>query len=127
MKANWGWSVSCAGLCVVFLAGVCGERCWGSSSSDSGVFTDSERVARFLDNSPDAAVRLLEGVLSREQGATLEKAMFPEASMDEKRQAYKEIDMALSRIGVNADDSLRKGVAERIESLASESNKEEER
>ncbi len=112
------WALAVGGLLVswaVVLAGaVTTEHVAGQTEAR---FSDPERVQLFLDNHPDAAVKLLESVLSQEQAAALEKAMFPEPSEDEKRSAYETVQATLKRIGLGADDALQQTVSARIESL----------
>ena len=112
------WALALGGLwvsCAVVWAGaVTTEHVAGQTEVH---FSDPERVQLFLDNHPDAAVKLLESVLSQEQVTALEKAMFPEPSEDEKRSAYETVQATLKRIGLGADDALLQNVSARIESL----------
>jgi hypothetical protein len=107
-----GVCVSCATFCVIALA----------SESDKGTsqtrFADRERVQQFLNNRPDAAVRLLETVLTQEQADALERAMFPEPANDERRSAYEQVQTMLRRVGLGSDDALVQDISARIESLA---------
>ena len=116
------WALTVGGLwvlCAVVLAGAATtEHVAGQTEAH---FSDPERVQLFLDNHPDAAVKLLESVLSQEQVTALEKAMFPEPSEDEKRSAYEAVQATLKRIGLGADDALRQTVSARIESLGTAS------
>jgi hypothetical protein len=124
MRKQIGAVVIC-GLALI-LGGVwasCGAFRSVAFAADSGQderhphFTDPERVQQFLDNRPDAAVKLLESVLSQEQVDALEKAMFPEPGNDERQSAYEQVQTILKRIGLGSDDALVQGVSARIESL----------
>jgi len=112
-------------MAALVLVGVwlaCAALCAVASDADkdekTAAFSDPERVAQFLDNSPSEAVRLLETVLSQEQIDALEQAMFPAPSKDEQRNAYAKVESTLKRIGLAGDDTLLRAVSARIESLA---------
>ena len=90
-------------------------------------FSDPERVAQFLDNSPSAAVGLFEAVMSQEQIDAVERAMFPEASKEEQEDAYAKVETVLKRLGLAGDDALLKAVSARKASLSAVSGVSEER
>lgn len=68
-------------------------------------FRDTRAVAERLNNNPGQIVSLMEGILTPDQVASFEDALFPAADEATRRRALEEARTILVRAGVPSEDS----------------------
>lgn len=68
------------------------------------LFGNREEVVERFHNNPDRIVALVEGVLSDEQVASIEEALFPQPSEEERKEALEAARRILVRVGIQSDD-----------------------
>lgn len=71
----------------------------GAGNGGTARFSDPERLAALMDSAPERVMHVLEGVLSEEQVAQVETALFPEASTWQKVRALEQARKELVRAG----------------------------
>lgn len=67
-------------------------------------FRNREEVTERFRNNPDQIVTLVEGVLSDQQVASIEVALFPQPSVEERKKALEAARRVLVRAGIQSDD-----------------------
>ncbi|GMU91690.1 MAG: hypothetical protein AMXMBFR4_07480 [Candidatus Hydrogenedentota bacterium] len=113
MVRSFGWivAVSIAGL-LVFVSGI--------EAQGGAKFTSRERIAETMDSNPEWVVSILETILSSEQAAEFERALFPPVSGEEQKRRLEAVKTQLLRLGLSDSDPLVQAVAARADAIAVE-------
>jgi hypothetical protein len=108
-RVRWVVAASSVGL-LVFVSGI--------EAQDAAKFTSRERVAETMDSNPERVVSILETILSSEQAAEFERALFPPASGEEQKRGLEAVRTQLLRLGLSDSDPLVQAVAARADAIA---------
>ena len=90
----------------------------GFAHAQGGKFTQRERIALAMDNSPEIAIAALETVLTQEQIAAFEAALLPSPSDAQKKAALGDVMLRLLQAGFSKDDPLVAAVDARADEIA---------
>ena len=82
-------------------------------------FSDGERIARLMDNSPNLVVAALERVLTQEEADQLEALLFPAPTDEERRMVLVSVKQDLLRVGFGDTDSVVQAVDAQLTALTS--------
>ena len=108
---GWAVGVSVAGL-LVFVSEI--EAQGGTR------FSSRERIVETMDSNPERVVSILETILSSEQAAEFERALFPPVSGEEQKRGLDAVKTQLLRLGLSDSDPLVQAVAARADAIAVE-------
>ena len=88
-------------LCVAVFAvcAVAGMAIADTEAAESK-FDDPARIANAMDNNPRRCVAMLDNILTPEQAAEFESALFPPATDAEKKAALENAKLGLKRAGI---------------------------
>ena len=90
----------------------------GFAHAQGGKFTQRERIALAMDNSPEIAIAALETVLTQEQIVAFEAALLPSPSDAQKKEALGDVMLRLLQAGFSKDDPLVAAVDARADEIA---------
>lgn len=90
----------------------------GFAHAQGGKFTQRERIALAMDNSPEIAIAALETVLTQEQIVAFEAALLPSPSDAQKKEALGDVMLKLLQAGFSKDDPLVAAVDARADEIA---------
>lgn len=84
-------------------------------------FSSRERIAETMDSNPDRVVSILEGLLSAEQAAAFERALFVPVRDEDQKRGLETVRSQLLRLGLPESDPLVQAVAARANAIVIES------
>jgi len=92
----------------------------GFAHAQGGQFTQRERIALAMDNSPALVIAALEAILSQEQIAAFEAALLPVPTDAQKKDALSDARTKLLQAGFAKDDPLLAAIGARANEIAIE-------
>lgn len=92
----------------------------GLVHAQGGRFTQRERIALAMDNSPEIVLDALEAILSPEQIVALEAALLPAPTDAQKKDALSDVKLKLLQAGFAKDDPLITAIGVRADEIAIE-------
>jgi len=107
--------IALCGLAVVMMIALLTA---GFAHAQGGQFTQRERIALAMDNSPDLVIAALETILSQEQIAAFEAALLPAPTDAQKKDALGDVKTKLLQAGFAKDDPLIAEIGARADEIA---------
>ena len=92
----------------------------GFAYAAGGQFTQRERIALPMDNSPDLVIAALETILTQEQIAAFEAALLPTPTDAQMKDALSDAKLKLMQAGFAKDDPLVSAIDARAGEIAIE-------
>jgi hypothetical protein len=92
----------------------------GFVQAQGGQFTQRERIALAMDNSPEIVIVALEAILTQEQRAAFEAALLPAPTDAQKKDALSDVKTKLLQAGFAKDDPLVAAIGARADEIAVE-------
>lgn len=107
-------------LCALALALMLALLTAGFVHAQGGQFTQRERIALAMDNSPEIVMAALETILTQEQISAFEAAVLPSPTDAQKKNALGEAKLKLVQAGFAKDDPIVSAIDARAGEIAIE-------
>ncbi|MCC6797754.1 MAG: hypothetical protein IT366_21755 [Candidatus Hydrogenedentes bacterium] len=105
-------------LCVLAVALMLALLTAGFAHAQGGQFTQRERIALAMDNSPEIVIAALEAIMSQEQLAAFEAAVLPAPTDAQKKDALGDVKTKLLQAGFTKDDPLIAAIGARADEIS---------